>query len=172
MLPEGVEWLELSFHPELPLSLHHLPHTLQQLHLTIHDTDASFQGSFAGCAQLRELTLCGESWAGPLEPHWLPPALLELDLEGTAFDAPLVRHALPPTLRRLVLSRHYARPITLDSFASCQQLEELVIPCERFTQLLTAELLPASLRALQLHSDYAVEQLCLPPSVLFSNKWP
>ena len=137
MPPEGVERLQLTFHPELPLSLHHLPRTLQQLQLETNFESGSFEGSFTSHLQLRQLTLSGELWSGPLEPHWLPPALLELNLEGTASDSPLVRHALPPTLRKLVLSRYYGQPFTSDSFASCQQLEELSLPRYSFKQLLT-----------------------------------
>ena len=65
------------------------------------------QCSFAGCAQLRQLTLSDEGWAGQLEPHWQPPALLKLDLVGTSFDAPLVCDALPAALRKIVLSMYY-----------------------------------------------------------------
>ena len=127
------------------------------------------EGSFAGQLQLRELTLRGNSWEGPLEPHWLPPGLVELNFFNSRFDSPLVRHVLPAALHKLVVSGNYKQPITADSFASCQQLEELSLPSPYFTQLLTAELLPVSLRRLQVPEGYRVEQLRLPPSVLIST---
>ena len=117
MLPEGVEWLQLVFASQLPLSLHRLPHTLQQLQLSTRHPLCFLQGSFAAHVQLRQLTLSGKGWAGPLSPHWLPPALVELNPQWTLFDSPLVRHALPATLRKIVLSHHYEQAFTSDSFA-------------------------------------------------------
>ena len=170
MLPEGVEWLQLVFASQLPLSLHRLPHTLQQLQLNTRHPLCFLQGSFAAHVQLRQLTLSGKGWAGPLSPHWLPPALVELNPQWTSFDSPLVRHALPATLRKIVLSHHYEQAFTSDSFAFRQQLEELSLPSDMLTQLLTAELVPASLRRLQVPEGYRVEQLRLPPSVLIRTE--
>ena len=109
-------------------------------------------------------------WKGPLVPRQLPMSLLELDLSATSFDSPLVLHALPPALRSLRMSMRYSQSLTEDSLAACQQLEELVLPSQHFTQLLTAQLLPLSLRLLQLHPKYAVEQLRLPSTVLVSTR--
>ena len=164
-LNESLQQLDLSSHCSLPFPLDALPRTLQQLQLDVRHPQCSMQGSFAACAHLRHVMLEAHSWTGPLEPHWLPPNLLGLNLLYAHFDSPLERDALPATLRALVLSERYSQAITLDSFASCQQLEQLVLPGARFTQRLTAELLPQSLRQLRVHRKYCRKQLLLPSTI-------